>query len=63
MGRFPKPLSFGRIDSPREDLADSSAVVVHHDERHGFTPEEREGVKIVKKCQVSEEGGDRFPGT
>jgi hypothetical protein len=60
---FPKSLALVRLDSQREESENSAAVVVHHDERHGFTPEERKGIEIVKKCQVSEEGGDRFSGT
>ena len=41
-------------------MEDSTAVVVHHHERNRFAAQEREGVEIVKKGQVANEGGDGF---
>ena len=58
--RFPKPLAIGGVDPQREESENSAAVVVDHDERHGFVAKKREGVQIMENGEVAEQGSNGF---
>jgi hypothetical protein len=60
VGRFPKPLAIGRVDSQWEESKNSAAVIVDHDKRHGFVAEQRKGIQIMKNGEVAEQGNNGF---